>query len=169
MLPDVRQNGDPDSRETLIAFPPTTSDSEGVAPTAKILIVDDDAEIRQLLGEELRDLGHDSFYASDGIQALSMVRRERPDLILLDLRLPGGDGFGVLVRLQRIAEVAHIPVIVFSGMRSPDAEETALKLGAREFVQKSLSGNHLAAAIGRALDGAVPDVAQPALSLQVSP
>jgi DNA-binding response OmpR family regulator len=163
------RNGDSARCKRPIAFSPKAPDCEEVPSTAKILIVDDDAEIRQLLGEELRDLGHDSFYASDGIQALSMVRRERPDLILLDLRLPGGDGFSVLVRLQRIAEVAHIPVIVFSGMRSPDAEETALKLGAREFIQKSLSGNHLAEAIARVLDGPVPDLSQPPLSLQVSP
>ena len=142
--------------------------------TAKILIVDDDPEIRALLGEELHDLGHESFHASDGIQALSLVRREQPDLILLDLRLPGEDGFSVLVRLQRIAEVAHIPVIVFSGMRSPATEECALRLGAREFVQKSLSGNDLAEAIARALDGPAPDLAQPPVSqlpvaAQVSP
>jgi CheY-like chemotaxis protein len=72
-------------------------------PTAaKILIVDDDLEIRQLLGEQLRDLGHDSIYAADGIQALSLVRRERPDLMLLDLLLPAGDGFCVLERLRNI-------------------------------------------------------------------
>ncbi|MDX6477415.1 MAG: hypothetical protein QOG29_2 [Gaiellaceae bacterium] len=162
---DYPRNGDPQSCETLIPSPPATSDCEDVAPRAKILIVDDDAEMRALLGEELRDLGHDSFYASDGLQALSLVRRERPDLILLDLRLPGGDGFSVLVRLQRIAEVAHIPVIVFSGMRSQDAEEAALKLGAREFVQKSLSGNNLAEAIARTLEGPGPEPAQPPVSI----
>jgi DNA-binding response OmpR family regulator len=119
---------------------------------AKILIVDDDAEIRQLLGEELRDLGHESIYAADGVQALSLVRRERPDLILLDLRLPAGDGFCVLERLRRIPEVAYTPVIVFSGMRSPEAEERALMLGAREFVHKSFSGNDLIEAITRVLE-----------------
>jgi CheY-like chemotaxis protein len=125
-------------------------------PAARILVVDDDAEIRQLLGEELRDLGHESFYAGDGVQALSLVRRERPDLILLDLRLPGGDGFAVLERLARIPEVAYIPVIVLSGMRGPDVEERAMMLGAREFVHKSFNGNNLAEAIERALVGKQP-------------
>jgi DNA-binding response OmpR family regulator len=119
---------------------------------AKILIVDDDAEIRQLLGEELRDLGHESIYAADGVQALSLVRRERPDLILLDLRLPAGDGFCVLERLRRIPEVAYTPVIVFSSMRSPDAEERALMLGAQEYIHKSFSGSDLTAAITRVLE-----------------
>jgi CheY-like chemotaxis protein len=114
---------------------------------ARILIVDDEIEVRQLLGEELRDLGHDSVYAGDGAQALSLARRKRPDLILLDLRLPGGNGFSVLRRLRTIPEFASIPVIVFSGMRSPEAEELALMLGAREFVHKSLKDDDLIEAI----------------------
>jgi CheY-like chemotaxis protein len=133
---------------------------------ARVLIVDDDAETRQLLAEELRDLGHESIHAADGVQALSLVRGESPDLILLDLRLPdrdrsgvaGGDGFNVLERLRNIAEVASIPVIVFSSMRSPEAEERALKLGAREFVLKSFSSTILFEAIARtfAADAARP-------------
>jgi DNA-binding response OmpR family regulator len=122
----------------------------------KILIVDDDVEIRELLGEELRDLGHESIYAADGLQALSLMRREQPDLMLLDLRLPGGDGFSVLEWLRIIPDVASIPVIVFSGMRSPQAEERALMLGAREFVQKSFRGNDLVEAIARALNRRAP-------------
>lgn len=123
-----------------------------MALAATVLIVDDDVEMRQLLGEELRDLGHDSIYAADGAQALSLVRRERPDLILLDLRLPGSDGFSVLERLRSIADVASIPIIVFSSLRSPETEKRALMLGAREFVQKSLRGNDLFEAVARALD-----------------
>jgi DNA-binding response OmpR family regulator len=130
-------------------------------PAAKILIVDDDLEIRQLLGEELRDMGHESLYAADGVQAMSLVRRERPDLVLLDLMLPAGDGFCVLERLQRIPEVAYTPVIVFSGMRSPDVEERALMLGAREFVHKSFSGDNLTEAIARVLEpGLAPDASR---------
>jgi CheY-like chemotaxis protein len=139
-------------------------DAELVTPAAKIMIVDDDVETRLLLGEELLDLGHEAVYAADGVQALSLVRREQPDLILLDLRLPdidcggvaGGDGFSVLERLRSIEDVASIPVIVFSGMRSPEAEERAMSLGAREFVLKSFSGNDLVEAIARVLEGHVP-------------
>ena len=118
---------------------------------ARILIVDDDVETREFLGEELRDLGHELIYAADGVQALSLMRREQPDLMLLDLRLPGGDGFSVLEQLRGIPDFASIPVIVFSGMRSPDAEERALMLGARVFVHKSFRGNELIEAIAVAL------------------
>jgi CheY-like chemotaxis protein len=135
-------------------IPLVTGCVDGVSMTlpAKILVVDDDVETRLLLGEELIDLGHESVYAADGLQALTLARREKPDLILLDLLLPGGDGFTVLERLRHIAEVASIPVIVFSGMRAPEAEERALMLGAREFVLKSFRGNDLVDAIARALD-----------------
>lgn len=136
-------------------------DGELVTLAAKILVVDDDIETRLLLGEELLDLGHEAVYAGDGVQALSLVRREQPDLILLDLRLPdidtsgiaGGDGFRVLERLRSIEDVSSIPVIVFSGMRAPEAEARAMSLGAREFVLKSFTGNDLVEAIARVLEG----------------
>ncbi len=138
-----------------------------MALAAKVMIVDDDLETRQLLAEELHDLGHVSVHAADGVQALSLVRRERPDLILLDLQLPavdrsgvsGGDGFCVLERLRSIPEIASVPVIVFSGSRSPQAEERARLLGAREFVHKSFNGHDLFEAIARAL---VDDLKPPA-------
>jgi CheY-like chemotaxis protein len=137
---------------------------EAMTPTARILIVDDDVETRELLAEEVQDLGHEAICAADGVQALSQVWRERPDLIVLDLRLPGGDGFSVLERLRHIPDIAFIPVIVFSGMHSTELEERAQLLGAREFVHKSFHGDHLVDAIARALDrGAEPEL--PALRL----
>jgi CheY-like chemotaxis protein len=147
-----------------------------MAPAAKIMIVDDDAETRQLLAEELRDLGHESVHAEDGVQALSLVRVERPNLILLDLQLPtvdrsgvsGGDGFSVLERLRNIPEIASVPVIVFSGMRSPEAEERALLLGAREFVHKSFDGHDLFEAIARALAADASPRQRPTRRLAVS-
>jgi DNA-binding response OmpR family regulator len=145
-----------------------------VALAAAILIVDDDVEMRQLLGEELHDLGHRSIYAADAAQALSLALRSPPDLILLDLCLAGDDGFTLLEQLQSIADLASVPVIVFSSLRSPQTEERALSLGAREFVQKTLRGNALVDAIARALDGgasartASPPISLPPLSFAVS-
>jgi DNA-binding response OmpR family regulator len=141
---------------------------------ATALIVDDDVEMRQLLGEELRDLGHESIYAVNASQAVSLAQSARPDLILLDLRLPGDDGFSVLEQLRNITDLASIPVIVFSNLRSPQTEERALMLGAREFVQKTLRGNNLVDAIARVLDGgasvrnASPPVSLPPLSFAAS-
>jgi CheY-like chemotaxis protein len=141
-----------------------------MAIAAKILIVDDDLEIRQLLGEQLRDLGHESIYAGDGEQALSAARSERPDLILLDLVLPAPGGFEVLERLQQIPDVADTPVIVFSGIRSPDAERRALSLGAREYVRKSFDGHGLSEALARVVGrGPAHDPLQSPLYLKPPP
>lgn len=142
--------------------------------TAKILIIDDDAEIRRLLDEELHDLGHQAIHAADGLQALLLAQRERPDLILLDLALPGADGFAVLERLRALPE-STIPVIVFTGSRSPTAEEQARLLGAREFVKKSFFGTDLAEAIDRTLtpkratDAAPVDTGQSEPSSELPP
>ena len=156
------------------AFAAGSVDVESMMLAAAILIVDDDVEMRQLLGEELRDLGHESIYAADGPQALSLAQRARPDLILLDLRLGGDDGFSVLEQLRNIADLASIPVIVFSNLRSPQTAERALLLGACEFVQKSLRGNNLVEAIARALGGGVsardgtPPISLPPVSFAAS-
>ena len=136
--------------------------------TAKVLIIDDDEEIRRLLDEALHDLGHQAVHAADGLQALLLAQQERPDLILLDLALPGADGFTVLERLRALPE-STIPVIVFTGSRSPTAEERARLLGAREFVKKSFFGTDLAEAIDRTLTPTRPADATPVQTRQPEP
>ncbi len=118
---------------------------------ARILLVDDDADDRRLLGEQLHHLEAELTHAADGVQALSAALRDRPNLIILDLGLPAGDGFTVLSRLRRIPSVAFVPVIVLSGSQRPGVAEQALRLGAWEFVRKSHSGNDLIDAIVRVL------------------
>jgi DNA-binding NtrC family response regulator len=79
-----------------------------------VLIVDDDPELHPLFTLLLRPLHLDVKYASDGYEALEMVASDRPGLIILDLRMPGLDGLGVLKRLGETAETADIPVMIFS-------------------------------------------------------
>ena len=118
---------------------------------ARILVVDDDPDIRRLLGEELREGGHEALFAADGPQALMIARREIPDLILLDLRLPGGDGIAVLERLKTIPQTTAIPVIVLSSVRADELVEQALLLGAYAYIRKSLTTGALGASIDNAL------------------
>jgi DNA-binding response OmpR family regulator len=117
----------------------------------KILIIEDDVDLQRGLNVRLRASNYDTAFASDAIMALSIAKKEAPDLILLDLGLPGGDGFLVLERMKNIASLACTPVIVVSA-RDPEAnEERALKAGAEAFFQKPVDNQELMKAIQHAL------------------
>ena len=113
----------------------------------KILIIDDDSDIRLGLNARLRANGYETAFAQDGLSALPTVRNENPDLILLDLGLPGGDGFVVLDRLKRQADISCIPVIVLTARDAEDNEKRALEAGAAAFFQKPVDNAKLLAAI----------------------
>ena len=117
----------------------------------KILIIEDDSDLRRGLNLRLRANNYDTAFAGDAIMALSIAKKEAPDLILLDLGLPGGDGFLVLERMKNIASLACTPVIVLSA-RDPKAnEKRALEAGAEAFFQKPVDNEALMKAIQRAL------------------
>ena len=117
----------------------------------KILIIEDDADLRRALNVRLRASDYETAFASDAIMALSIARNEAPDLILLDLGLPGGDGFLVLERLKNIASLAFTPVIVVSARDPKTNENRALAAGAQAFFQKPVDNDLLMTAIRRAL------------------
>jgi len=101
----------------------------------KILVIDDDAVARRVLEQRLRESGYSTVFAFDAVSVLRIARDESPDLILLDIGLPGGDGFVVMERLKRIQTLAHIPVIVFTAREQ--AREQALAAGAAAFFEKT--------------------------------
>jgi DNA-binding response OmpR family regulator len=117
----------------------------------KILIIEDDLDLRRGLNLRLRAGNYDTAFAADAVMALSIAKKEAPDLILLDLGLPGGDGFLVLDRMKCIASLAGTPVIVLSA-RDPKAnEKRALDAGVDAFFQKPVDNELLMTAIQRAL------------------
>lgn len=102
----------------------------------KILIVDDDPDLRAGLNIRLRANGYDVSFAADALSAVAQARKISPDLILLDLGLPAGDGFVVMQRLSAIPAMAVIPVIVLSA-RDKDANQNRVAMaGAVAFLQK---------------------------------
>jgi two-component system cell cycle response regulator len=115
----------------------------------KILIVDDDADHRQGLNLRLRANDYETVLAADAAQAVSAAKQDRPDLVLLDLRLPGDDGFIVMEQFRASAELRVIPVIVITILNS--ARDRALEAGAVAFFQKPADNVELLAAIRRAL------------------
>ena len=119
---------------------------------ADILVVDDDPEMRQTLQIRLRANGYDVHCAEDGVGAISEARRHTPDLIVLDLGLPAGDGFVVLDTLKANLDLSSVPVIVLSGRDRKANEERVLSAGGRAFLQKPVQTNEFLAVIRHTLD-----------------
>ena len=92
--------------------------------------------MRQVLHLRLRSLHYETIPVSDAISALSEARKQTPDLILLDLGLPGGGGLNLIQRLQTIPKLAVIPVIVLSARERNAMEKSVLEAGAQAFFQK---------------------------------
>ena len=116
----------------------------------KILIIDDDHDFRTALTVRLRGSGYATSFADDGIRAIRVARKERPVLILLDLGLPGRDGYHVLQRLKINTELSHIPVIVLSARSAAENERDALKAGACAYLEKPVDDDDLLEAIAEA-------------------
>jgi diguanylate cyclase (GGDEF)-like protein len=112
-----------------------TEDTHDLSP-ARILVVDDDGHTRSLLKEVCESQGHTVVQASDGLAALAQVSTERPDLVLLDVMLPGLDGFGVLGKLRASPETARLPVIILTAAGDIDGKIKGIELGADDYITK---------------------------------
>jgi len=121
---------------------------------SKVMIVDDDAQIRLGLNARLRANGYETVFAEDCIGAISTALRENPDAVLLDIGLPGGDGFLVLKRMQASNKLAHIPVIVLTAREPHENEKRALESGAMAFFQKPVENEDLLASLAGVLGSA---------------
>jgi CheY-like chemotaxis protein len=119
----------------------------------KVLIVEDDADVRLGYQVLLKANGYDTFFAADSITAISEARKQMPDLIILDLGLPAGDGHVVLERLRGSVnmDLGGIPVVVVSGRDLRGNKERALKAGAKAFLQKPWDDDELLSLIARLL------------------
>ena len=117
----------------------------------KILLVDDDPDVRLAMHVRLKANGYETFFASDALTSVSEARKQQPDLIILDLGLPGGDGFVVIERLQRNPALAVIPIIVVSGRDASGNQERAIKAGAKVYLQKPVENLELLAIIRQTL------------------
>jgi two-component system, OmpR family, KDP operon response regulator KdpE len=121
----------------------------------KVLLVDDDATLRQTLGIGLRAAGHDVLIAGDGRTALQAAREDRPDIVVLDLGLPDLSGFDVLRRLRAWSTV---PVVVLSARAESSEKVEALDLGADDYVTKPFGMEELLARVRAAARRAGSDV-----------
>ena len=116
-----------------------------------ILIVDDDPDIRLSLHLRLKANHYKVIFAGDGMAAIAEARKHMPDLIILDLGLPAGDGFSVMERLKANDSLSSIPVIVVSARNRDANVDRAMQAGAKAFLQKPADNAELLSAIRRAL------------------
>jgi DNA-binding response OmpR family regulator len=119
--------------------------------TKKILIVEDDPDVRKGMHVRLQASNYDTFFAADAISSVSEARKHQPDLILLDLGLPGGDGFTVMERFKANPHLAVIPIIIVSARTGHDNRVRAMKAGAKAFLEKPVDNAELLAVIRHAL------------------
>jgi two-component system KDP operon response regulator KdpE len=117
----------------------------------KILVIEDDADIRKLLKQRLESDGYDTAFAWDAVTALTIARKTEPDLIILDLGLPGGDGYVVMERLQTLAPFSMIPIVVVSAQPTDPHAERALAAGAHAFIEKPFDAEMLLTVVRDAL------------------
>ncbi len=108
----------------------------------RVLVADDEPEIRSMLSRFLRRLGCEVDTAADGEEALEAMRRKRPDILLLDLRMPRLDGLGVLEQIRK-EEIDVGPIWAISGYASDQEAERAMHLGATDFINKPLDLQYL--------------------------
>jgi len=118
---------------------------------ARILVVEDDSPNRSLVTKFLRHLGYQLLEATDGVQALELASSSAVDLILLDLGLPGLDGYQVARRLKSDPATADIPLVALTAYALPSDQDRATKAGCDYYVAKPFELDVLGALIEQAL------------------
>jgi CheY-like chemotaxis protein len=103
---------------------------------AKVLVIDDEPDVRWLIRMSLERAGHDVIVAEDGLRGIALAQRQRPAIIVLDLMMPVMDGYAVLAELGKDARTANVPVVVLSARALPEEEDRATEAGARRFLEK---------------------------------
>jgi two-component system cell cycle response regulator len=124
-----------------------------------VLLVDDDNVFLLAIGVRLKALGYTVCTSKDAVSAVSAVRKNNPDIVVLDVSLPAGDGFLVAERLQKLPVAATAPIIIITASENPELPQRAMKAGAVAFLKKPFDAATLANVIESALSPA--DNSQP--------
>ena len=119
---------------------------------SKILVIDDEQGIRNLLDTLLSRKGYEVVLASNGQKGLELFRRERPDVVVLDLKMPEMNGLTVLQQVRQLNPVQ--PVVILTGAGTAEAEQQVRALGVTEFVEKEFSMHRLGDSLKRLLNSA---------------
>ena len=112
---------------------------------ARILVVDDEIAIVDILKAFLEDKEHKVYTAYDGVEAVEMVKKERPHIVLLDIYLPKMDGIAALQTIRKFDET--IGIIIMTGFREKDVAQKAIELGAFDYINKPFDFDYLERAL----------------------
>lgn len=105
----------------------------------EVLVIDDEVDVANLIKVNLEDQGYDVFVAYNGPDAIAIARERKPEVIMLDLAMPGMDGFSVMKVLKQDKETEHIPIIVLTGHDTKGYKQKSLMLGAAQYMTKPFS------------------------------
>jgi len=114
-----------------------TKDIPKKEKNVSILIIEDDRFLRELLSRKLENSGFNTSLAVDGKEALKKIKEEEYNIILLDLVLPGVDGFEILKQIKKDPKISKIPVIILSNLGQQEEVKKGLKLGAADYMIKA--------------------------------
>jgi class 3 adenylate cyclase len=123
-----------------------------MATRPRILIVDDESYNVDYLEQELEELDYETISASNGVEALTRIQIDRPDLVLLDIMMPIMDGFAVLQRTKADPVLREVPIIVISAMNDLDSVVKGIRLGAEDYLPKPFEPTLLQARIASSLE-----------------
>jgi DNA-binding response OmpR family regulator len=130
--------------------------SKSVAMTKKrkantVLIIEDEADIQKFVSRVLELEGYRVLEADDGEKGMEIIRENQVSLVLLDLRLPGRDGWSVLNEIRHDTELARVPVVVITAVAETLQRKRALRMGANQYLVKPISAQSLAQSVASIL------------------
>lgn len=126
-----------------------------MAANRRVLIVDDETAVREMIVLALEMAGYETFEAADGIQAMSMLQTHQPDLMLLDWMMPGASGLEVARKIRKSQEFQGLPIVMLTAKEDEDAKITGLAV-ADDFITKPFSPRELVARLKAILRRTTP-------------
>jgi signal transduction histidine kinase/ActR/RegA family two-component response regulator len=121
----------------------TTAKMKNPGGQPKVLIVDDEVSVRITIESILSSEQYELHFAENGIQALSMAKKIQPDIILLDVMMPGLNGFEVCQKIRSMPSLAEVPIVLITALDDREARMGGIKAGADDFISKPFSGQEL--------------------------
>jgi DNA-binding response OmpR family regulator len=119
----------------------------------KILIIEDDPAISRLVDYSLKHEGYEVIAATNGLEGMRRARYEAPDLVILDVMLPGMDGFEICHRLRAEANTSQIPILMFSAKAQEIDKDTGMKVGADDYLPKPAAPAEIVSHVEKLLAG----------------